>query len=130
MQHFSEEIMGKGIAIIPTDNNVVSPIDGTVSMVFNTKHAIGLKSDDGAEILIHIGLDTVKLDGEHFTTFVNSGDRVKVGDKLVEVDMTAIKEKGFDTITPIIVTNTSDYLDVIGNDVASVNEGDEIITII
>lgn len=127
---FSEEIMGKGIAIIPTDNNVVSPIDGTVSMVFNTKHAIGLKSDDGAEILIHIGLDTVKLDGEHFTTFVNSGDRVKVGDKLVEVDMTAIKEKGFDTITPIIVTNTSDYLDVIGNDVASVNEGDEIITII
>ena len=127
---FSEEIMGKGIAIMPTDNNVVSPIDGTVSMVFNTKHAIGLKSDDGAEILIHIGLDTVKLDGEHFTTFVNSGDRVKVGDKLVEVDMTAIKEKGFDTITPIIVTNTSDYLDVIGNDVASVNEGDEIITII
>ena len=127
---FSEEIMGKGIAIIPTDDNVVSPIDGTVSMVFNTKHAIGLKTDDGAEILIHIGLDTVKLEGEHFTTFVNSGDRVKVGDKLVQFDRKKIKDKGYDIITPIIITNSSDYLDIIPNNVASVNPGDEVLTIL
>lgn len=127
---FSEEIMGKGIAIIPTDNNVVSPIDGTVSMVFNTKHAIGLKTDDGVEILIHIGLDTVKLEGEYFSTFIKSGDRVKVGDKLAEFNREAIKNNGFDIITPIIITNTMDYLDVIANDTASVNQGDEIITII
>ena len=98
---FAEEIMGKGIAIIPTEDEIFSPINGTVSLVFNTKHAIGLKTEDGAEVLIHIGLDTVKLNGEHFTTFVKSGDKVKVGDKLVEFDREAIKNKGYDIITPI-----------------------------
>lgn len=127
---FAEEIMGKGIAIIPKSNEVVSPINGTVSMIFNTKHAIGLKSDDGAEILIHIGLDTVKLNGEHFDVFVQNGDRVKVGDKLVEFDKDAIKNKGYDIITPVIVTNTADYLDVIANKSDMVNQGDEIITVI
>lgn len=127
---FAEEIMGKGIAIIPTSNEVVSPINGTVSMVFNTKHAIGLKSDDGVEILIHIGLDTVKLEGEHFNVFVKNGDRVNVGDKLVEFDKDAIKNKGYDVITPIIVTNTMDYLEVIASDVESVKQGEEIITVL
>ena len=127
---FAEEIMGKGIAIIPTEGKVVSPINGTVEMVFNTKHAIGLKSDDGAEILIHIGLDTVKLEGEHFNVFVKNGDRVNVGDKLVEFDKDAIKNKGYDVITPIIVTNTMDYLEVMASNVESVKQGDEIITVL
>lgn len=127
---FSEEIMGKGMAIIPKDNNVFSPVDGTVSMVFNTKHAIGLKSDDGVEILIHIGLDTVKLNGEHFNTFVKSGDRVKIGDRLVEFDREKIANKGYDLITPIIITNTVEYLDIINSNVNSVNAGDEIMTIL
>lgn len=127
---FADEIMGKGIAIIPTSNEVVSPINGTVSMVFNTKHAIGLKSDDGVEILIHIGLDTVKLEGEHFNVFVKNGDRVNVGDKLVEFDKDAIKDKGYDIITPIVITNTMDYLEVIASDVDSVNQGDEIIRVL
>ena len=122
---FAEEIMGKGIAIIPTEDEIFSPINGTVSLVFNTKHAIGLKTEDGAEVLIHIGLDTVKLNGEHFTTFVKSGDKVKVGDKLVEFDREAIKNKGYDIITPIIITNSSDYLDIIPKDVTSVNQGDK-----
>lgn len=127
---FADEIMGKGIAIIPTSNEVVSPINGTVSMVFNTKHAIGLKSDDGVEILIHIGLDTVKLEGEHFNIFVKSGDRINVGDKLAEFDKDAIKDKGYDIVTPIIITNTMDYLEVIASDADLVNQGDEIITIL
>ena len=127
---FAEEIMGKGIAIIPTEDEIFSPINGTVSLVFNTKHAIGLKTEDGAEVLIHIGLDTVKLNGEHFTTFVKSGDKVKVGDKLVEFDREAIKNKGYDIITPIIITNSSDYLDIIPKDVTSVNQGDEVLAIL
>ncbi|MGG7161934.1 beta-glucoside-specific PTS transporter subunit IIABC [Clostridium baratii] len=127
---FAEEIMGKGIAIMPTSNEVVSPINGTVSMIFNTKHAIGLKSDDGVEILIHIGLDTVKLDGEHFEVFAKNGDRVKVGDKLVEFNKEAIKDKGYDIITPVIVTNTTDYLDVIASKLDMAQQGDEIITVI
>lgn len=127
---FADEIMGKGIAIIPTSNEVVSPINGTVSMVFNTKHAIGLKSDDGVEILIHIGLDTVKLEGEHFNVFVKNGDRVNVGDKLAEFDKDAIKDKGYDIVTPIIITNTMDYLEVMASDVDSVSQGDEIVTIL
>lgn len=127
---FAEEIMRKGIAIIPTEDEIFSPINGTVSLVFNTKHAIGLKTEDGAEVLIHIGLDTVKLNGEHFTTFVKSGDKVKVGDKLVEFDREAIKNKGYDIITPIIITNSSDYLDIIPKDVTSVNQGDEVLAIL
>ncbi|MGG7142152.1 PTS sugar transporter subunit IIA [Clostridium nigeriense] len=117
---FAEEIMGKGIAIIPTEGKVVSPINGTVAMVFNTKHAIGLKTEDGVEILIHVGLDTVNLEGQHFNSFVKSGDTVKVGDKLLEFDIKAIKEAGYDTITPIIITNITDYLDIIPSNVASV----------
>lgn len=127
---FAEEIMGKGIAIIPTEGKVVSPINGTVAMVFNTKHAIGLQSEDGAEILIHVGLDTVNLEGQYFNSFVKSGDTVKVGDKLLEFDIEAIKEAGYDTITPIIITNTTNYLDIISSEVASVKAGDEIITIL
>ena len=127
---FADEIMGKGIAIIPTSNEVVSPINGTVSMVFNTNHAIGLKSDDGVEILIHIGLDTVKLEGEHFNVFVKNGDRINVGDKLAEFDKDAIKEKGYDISTPIVITNTIDYLEVIASNVDSVKQGDEIIKIL
>lgn len=127
---FAQEIMGKGIAIIPTEGKVVSPINGTVAMVFNTKHAIGLQTEDGAEILIHVGLDTVNLEGKHFTSFVKSGDTVKVGDKLLEFDIKAIKEAGYDTVTPVIITNTTNYLDVISKDVSAVKAGEEIITIL
>lgn len=110
---FSEEIMGKGVAIIPEEGKVVSPINGTVSAIFETKHAIGLTSEDGLEILIHIGLDTVKLGGKYFKSYVNNGDKVKVGDLLVEFDNEAIKNEGYDTITPVLVTNAGDYLDIL-----------------
>ncbi|WP_133016077.1 beta-glucoside-specific PTS transporter subunit IIABC [Clostridium cuniculi] len=127
---FASEMMGKGIAINPTEGKVVSPINGTVQMIFKTKHAIGLKSEDGAEILIHIGMDTVQLDGKHFTAHVKDGDKVKVGDTLVEFDMDAIKKEGYELVTPVIITNTMDYLEIVPKEIESVNTGEDIITIL
>ncbi len=106
---FSSEAMGKGIAIIPSEGKFVSPINGTVKMVFETKHAIGLRSDEGLEILIHIGLDTVKLDGAPFEVYVKTGDRIEVGTPLVNVDLEKIKEAGLETTTPIIFTNHTEF---------------------
>lgn len=127
---FASGIMGKGIAIIPKDGKIVSPINGTVQTIFKTKHAIGLLSDDGAEILIHVGMDTVQLNGEHFISHIKDGDKVKVGDPLVDVDIDAIKEKGYNTVTPIIITNTDEYLDVIPNKENDTKAGDIILTIV
>lgn len=127
---FSEEIMGKGAAIIPTEGRGVSPVDGVVSAIFETKHAIGLTADNGTEILIHIGLDTVKLGGKHFTAHVKSGDRVKSGDLLVEFDIKAIQEEGYEIITPVLVTNVDSYNDVLALIDKDVNEKDELIKVI
>lgn len=106
---FSGEVMGKGVAIEPVEGEAVSPVSGTITTVFQTKHAIGITSDNGAEIIIHIGIDTVKLNGEHFTVHVKEGDAVSPGDLLVSFDMEAIKKAGYQLITPIIVTNTDRY---------------------
>ncbi|SDC45845.1 PTS system beta-glucoside-specific IIA component, Glc family /PTS system beta-glucoside-specific IIB component, Glc family /PTS system beta-glucoside-specific IIC component, Glc family [Paenibacillus sp. CF095] len=127
---FAGEHMGKGIAIRPISGRVVSPITGVVQTVYRTKHAIGLVSDDGVEMLIHIGQDTVKLKGQHFTTHVKDGDRVNAGDLIVEFDLQAIKDAGYETVTPIIVTNTSSYLDVVGTKEATVHEKDKLITVL
>lgn len=127
---FASEMMGKGIAINPTEGKVVSPINGTVQMIFKTKHAIGLKSEEGAEILIHIGMDTVQLDGKHFIAHVKDGDKVKVGDTLVEFDMDAIKKEGYELVTPVIITNTMEYLEIVPKEIKSVNAGEDIITIL
>ncbi|MDG3072257.1 beta-glucoside-specific PTS transporter subunit IIABC [Bacillus halotolerans] len=106
---FSAGIMGKGFAIEPEEGEVVSPVYGTVTTVFKTKHAIGITSDQGAEILIHIGLDTVKLEGQWFTAHVKEGDKVAPGDPLVSFDLEQIIAAGYDVITPVIVTNTDRY---------------------
>lgn len=105
---FSQKMMGEGIAIMPTDGKVHAPIDGTVVLVADTKHAIGLKSDDGTEILIHIGLETVNLKGEGFTTLVKVGDKITVGQPLIEVDWAYIGEHATSIITPIIITNSAE----------------------
>lgn len=109
---FSSESMGKGIAIKPTGNTVYSPVDGTVQVTFKTGHAYGLKSNKGAEILIHIGIDTVSMEGKGFTQKVIANQNVKKGDILGTFDSTLIKEAGFDDTTMVIVTNTSDYSEV------------------
>lgn len=105
---FAEKMMGEGIAIEPTAGIVVAPFTGEVVQLFPTKHAIGIKGESGLELLIHVGLETVTLNGEGFEAFVKQGDHVKAGDKLIEFDMNIIKEKATSTITPIIMTNGDD----------------------
>jgi beta-glucoside PTS system EIICBA component len=109
---FASELMGKGIAIIPTVGQAVAPDDGEVVSLFRTKHAIGFQTDSGAEILIHIGIDTVKLDGQHFQAHIEAGSKVKKGDLLVSFDIEAIKQAGFEVTTPIIITNSDSYQDI------------------
>ena len=106
---FAEKILGDGAAIIPDTGLIVSPSDATVDTVFDTNHAISLATDDGAELLIHVGIDTVKLSGKHFKAMVKNGDKVKAGQPLIEFDIDKIKEAGYDTTTSIIVTNHKEY---------------------
>lgn len=124
---FSQETMGKGIAILPSEGRVVSPINGVVSVAFKKKHAVLLTSDDGAEVLIHVGIDTVKLGGKHFTLHVNQGDRVNVGDLILEFDKDSIIQEGFDIITPVIISNTSDYTDITAVSPSTVKEKDILL---
>lgn len=106
---FAQAVMGQGVLIQPTEGELVSPVDGQVSVLFPTKHAVGLVSTDGVEILMHIGMDTVNLDGQGFTAHVNQGDIVKAGDKLISFDMETIKAAGYPTETPFVVTNQDAY---------------------
>ena len=105
---FSTKMMGDGFAIEPTGNVVVSPVSGEITSLFATKHAIGITSEHGLEILIHVGMDTVSLKGEGFTAYVNQGDKVKIGDKLLTVDFDSIKEKVPSIITPVVFTNLTE----------------------
>ena len=109
---FAEGILGKGIAIQPSEGRVVSPVNGTIATIFETGHAMGLVSEDGAEILIHVGLDTVNLNGKHFHVKMKSGDTVNVGDCILEFDLEAIKAEGYDVITPVIISNHFNYSSV------------------
>jgi len=109
---FSSGAMGKGIAIEPTDGVLYAPADGEIALVFPTGHAVGLNTDDGAEILMHIGMDTVELDGKGFETLVEKGDKVKAGQPLVKFDIEAIQVAGYPVTTPIVVTNSKNYHDV------------------
>lgn len=127
---FSQGIMGHGVAINPVEGKVFAPCDGTVLTVFPTKHAIGLISDSGSEILIHIGMDTVRLNGEYFEAHVEKNQKVKKGDLLISFDLEAIKEKGYSLETPIIITNTNDYLDIIPMASKEANVGDELLTLL
>ena len=129
---FSSGMMGDGVAIIPSEGQVVAPVDGEVSAIFDTKHAIGIKSVDGSEILIHIGLDTVNLQGKYFDAKVKQGDVIKKGDLLIEFDINAIKEAGYDVVTPIIITNSSEYSQVTKAVQAesNISKGQDIINLI
>ncbi|MBI0580103.1 PTS glucose transporter subunit IIA [Neobacillus cucumis] len=110
---FSQKMMGDGFAIVPSNGTVISPVDGEVLNIFPTKHAVSLKDRNGREILIHIGLDTVTLKGKGFTTFVKDGQRVKKGQKLIEVDFESIKNKVPSIITPVVFTNLNENEKVI-----------------
>lgn len=127
---FSSGIMGKGVAIIPTNGKIIAPFDGVIEAFFETSHAIGLKSKDGVSVLVHVGIDTVNLRGKHFTPKKKQGENVKVGDVILEFDIEAIKNEGYEVVTPIIITNSDEYVDVIIEDKTIVNESEKIITII
>ena len=109
---FASEALGKGVAIVPEEGVVYAPFDGVAEMVFDTKHALGLNNGKGIELLIHVGLNTVELDGRFYETYVNSGDAIKAGQKLLSFDMEGIKNAGYDLTTPVIVTNSDDWSDV------------------
>lgn len=125
---FSGGILGEGIAIRPADGKVYAPADGVVSATMDSKHAVGITADNGAEILIHVGLDTVNLNGEGFTMHCKMGDRVKAGDLLLECDLGAVKAKGYDVITPVLVSNSAQYVTVKATDQSTVSVGDVLLT--
>ena len=126
-QAFSSGALGLGVAIIPSEGKVYSPCNGTISAFFPTGHALGIQSDDGAEILIHVGMDTVKLSGKGFTPHKKQGDIVKSGDLILEFDINTIKEAGYSIVTPIIITNPEDFTDVIPSGDKLTSKGDTII---
>lgn len=125
---FRDKIVGDGVAILPSQGRVVAPTAGTVVMLFETKHAISIKTEQGVELLIHIGLDTVKLKGEFFTSHVKIGDTVKAGDLLLEFDMAGIRSAGYELMTPVIICNMTDYSGVVSR-TGMVNELEQLITL-
>ncbi|MQR85208.1 PTS beta-glucoside transporter subunit EIIBCA [Bacillus megaterium] len=127
---FSQELMGKGIAVEPEVGRAVSPVNGVVTTLFKTKHAIGLVADNGIEVLIHIGIDTVNLDGKYFSAHIQQGDRVEVGNLLVEFDIEKIQKAGYQTVTPIIITNTPSYTKIKGIENETVKERESLLEII
>lgn len=127
---FSSGAMGPGIAVIPAEGKVYAPADGTVSMLFDTLHAIGFVTELGTEILIHVGMDTVKLDGKYFTAHTESGAEVKKGDLLLEFDMEKIKEEGYELSTPVIVTNADERGEVRTAEAGDTEPGDTVISIV
>ncbi|MBW4828986.1 MAG: PTS glucose transporter subunit IIA [Clostridiaceae bacterium] len=127
---FSEKMLGDGVAIDPDEGLVVSPVDGEIVSIFPTNHAVGLKTKDGLEILIHIGLDTVELKGKGFKGFIGQNDKVKKGDLLVEFDIDYVKGEGKSPITPVVITNGDELKDIIKNS-GKVEKGeDEILNLI
>ena len=106
---FSSGMLGNGVAIIPTEGKVYAPCNATVDMMFTTGHAVSLVADNGAEILIHVGLETVALEGKPFTVHVENGQKVSKGDLMIEVDLEAVKAAGLNTITPVLVCNSDDF---------------------
>lgn len=126
---FSSGAMGKGIAIEPKEGKVYAPFDGIIETAFPTKHAIGLTSDKGVELLIHVGMDTVKLGGAHFISHIEEGQKIKKGDLLLEFNIEKIRGAGYPTLTPVIVTNSDDYSEVDITNASSVNAGDDLLDV-
>ncbi len=122
--------LGKGVGMIPKDKNVYAPVSGTITALFPSLHAIGITSDSGLEVLIHIGQDTVQLEGEGFKSYIKQGDKVKVGDHLLDIDIKLIESKGYSLETPIVITNSEDILDIIETDKKIVSQEDDLLTVI
>ena len=129
-QVFSSKMMGEGVAILPTDGKVYAPVSGEVTVAMDSNHAVGITSDDGSEILIHVGIDTVEMKGKGFVSHVQKGDKITTGDLLIEADLQAIKDSNYDTTTMIIVTNTPDYAEITVSAEGQVTHADELLKLI
>lgn len=127
---FSSGGLGAGVAVIPEDGKIYAPMDGIIKTMFSTKHAVGILGANNVELLMHIGIDTVKLNGKYFAVHVKQGDKIKKGDLLLEVDLNGLKEEGYDTTTPIMITNSEDFLDVVATEEKKVNALDRILTVL
>lgn len=126
---FASGALGKGIAIEPAEGKLISPVSGTVSAMFPTNHAVGITTENGAEILMHIGMDTVQLDGKHFTGHVEQGAKVDKGQLLIEFDIPEIKKAGFPLTTPIIITNSGEYKDIAFTETKQIKIGDPLLSL-
>ncbi len=126
---FAEKMMGDGFAMIPSTGEIVSPFDGQIELLIDTKHAVTIKSNDGLEVLVHVGLDTVNLGGTHFEALVNTGDTVKKGDTLLKFDIQGILNAGYKITTPVIVVNTEEYSDMTITKKGSVKALESVLSI-
>ncbi|WP_280777151.1 PTS glucose transporter subunit IIA [Paenibacillus sp. PastM-3] len=127
---FSSGAMGLGIVIDPSEGRLTSPVSGTITTIFPTGHAIGITSDEGVELLIHIGVNTVRLKGKHFEKQVQEGDRVERGQLILLFNIEQIKAAGYVVATPVIVTNSANYLDLLKTTEAEVQRGDYLMTVV
>ena len=126
---FNSGMLGQGVAIVPSEGKIYAPADGEIAMVFETLHAVSMTADNGVEILVHVGLDTVELKGEGFEAHVQAGDKVKKGDLMLSVDLDAVQAAGYDIVTPILVCNTDEYAVVEGLAGKDVVPGEDVVKI-
>lgn len=124
---FAQKMVGDGIAVLPNDNNIYSPVDGVVDNILDSKHAFTIVTKHGAQVLVHIGLDTVKLKGQYFSMDIKSGDEVKQGQKIGEVDFESVKSEGYNLHTMILIANTDEYSKIIYTDKNNVKYNDMIL---
>ncbi|UNP74966.1 beta-glucoside-specific PTS transporter subunit IIABC [Bacillus nitratireducens] len=127
---FSSGVLGNGVAIVPTEGVVEAPVNGEVTALFPSLHAIGIISDNGVQILIHVGLNTVQLEGKGFKTYVQQGDKVRKGQRLLDFNIEEIEQAGYSVVTPIVITNSADYLEVAESKEGNVDRGASLITVI
>ena len=126
---FAQGILGPGAAVQPSEGRIVAPANGTVDMMFDTGHAVSMTTSEGAELLIHVGIDTVSLKGQHYTAKCKSGDTVRKGDTLIEFDIDAIRKAGYEVVTPVIVCNPDAFASVKTEGAGSVQAGDDLLTL-
>lgn len=126
---FSEEMVGKGLAILPEENEIYSPVAGKITTVFITGHAVGITTKEGIDLLIHIGMDTVNLKGEGFEVKVKDGDHIKAGDLLIVADFDKLKEKGYSLETPVIICNPDQFKNITYTEPGNINKGDVIMKV-
>ena len=126
---FAEEILGRGVALMPEGGKICAPADGELSMVFDTLHAFSMTTKDGVEILVHVGLETVSLKGKGFTAHAKAGDKVQKGDLILTADFDVIKGEGLDTIIPVIICNTDEFKEVEALAGKEVNVGDDVLRV-